>query len=39
MQKYREALDEFEIVLKLDPKDEQAQKFREAILKKMKSQK
>jgi hypothetical protein len=32
-------LEEFEIVLKLDPKDEQAQKFREAILKKMKSHK
>jgi hypothetical protein len=39
MQKYPEALEEFEIVLKLAPKDEQAQKFREAILKKMKSPK
>ena len=39
IQKYPEALEEFEIVLKFDPKDEQAQKFREAILKKLKSPK
>jgi len=37
LKKYQEALEEFEIVLKSDPRDEQAKKFREAILKKLRS--
>jgi lipoprotein NlpI len=39
LQRYKEAFEEFEIVLQLDPKNEQAKKFREAILKKIRDQK
>lgn len=39
LEKYKEALAEIEIVLKLDPNHGQAKKFREDILKKIKSQK
>lgn len=39
LEKYKEALAEIEIVLKLDPSHGQAKKFRENILKKIKSQK
>ncbi len=39
MEKYPRALEEFEIVLKLDPQNEQAQKYKEAILKKKKNSK
>jgi tetratricopeptide (TPR) repeat protein len=39
LERYPEALEEFETVLKLNPQDEQARNFREAIRKKLQSQK